>query len=409
MTQTLLAGIGASIAAHRRAAQVTQADLAGRIGRSVQWVSAVEQGRRHAERLSDLVAIAAVLGCSLDDLLGRPVDSLTPGGGGPQSHEGVEAVRTVLLRSAIPGAGSAAQVPDIADVRTRVGRAWATWHGSPTAHTALGTVLPGLLTDVMAVHRVSDDKRATARDVAGAWQITRQWLHHVPEGDLAWLAADRAMQAAREADDPQLIALGAWALSASYRRAGQPEEATRLCLAASDEIKPHLDRTPPDPALLAANGMLHLAAAVSAAQADDDGRAWALHRVAAQAARALGAYYDPWTTFGAANVEIHTVALHAALGDKDAIVDAASRISIDDMPSRQRRAGLLIDTARGYVQRHEDEAAALVLMDAEKESSDEVKHSTLVRELVRELLHRDRARARPHVHGLAQRIGLIAS
>ena len=37
----LLRGVGAAIAAHRRAAGVTQLSLAERIGRSVQWVSAV--------------------------------------------------------------------------------------------------------------------------------------------------------------------------------------------------------------------------------------------------------------------------------------------------------------------------------------------------------------------------------
>lgn len=297
MTATLLAGIGASIAVHRRAVGITQADLASRIGRSVQWVSAVEQGRRHAERLSDLVAISAVLGCTLDDLLGRPVDTLTPGVRNA-SRANVEAVRTVMLRSAIPNTGGTPTDPS--EVRGRVAEAWSTWHGSPTAHTALGSVLPGLLTDAIAVHQEAEDKRVSARTLAGAWQITRQWLHHLPEGDLAWIAADRAMQAAREADDPHLVALAAWALSASYRRAGQPEEATRLCLSASDEIAPLLAGQSPDAALLAANGMLHLSAAVSAAQSDDDGRAWVVNRSArtegTESARSAGATGPPLDT-----------------------------------------------------------------------------------------------------------------
>src|SRR5712691_7514740 len=95
----LLLGIGANIAAHRRAAGVTQADLAVRIGRSVQWVSSVEQGRRHADRLTDLLRIAAVVGCTVEDLIGRPVDTLAPGVR-PRA-ESVAAVRTVLLRAPI--------------------------------------------------------------------------------------------------------------------------------------------------------------------------------------------------------------------------------------------------------------------------------------------------------------------
>src|SRR5437016_13680796 len=93
----LLRGIGANIAAHRRAVGITQADLAGRVGRSVQWVSAVEQGRRHADRLTDLLRIATVVRCTIDDLIGRPVDTLAPGVR-PQG-ETVAAGRAGLMRS----------------------------------------------------------------------------------------------------------------------------------------------------------------------------------------------------------------------------------------------------------------------------------------------------------------------
>lgn len=405
-------GIGESIAAHRRASGLTQADLAARIGKSVQWVSFVEQGRRHAERLTDLVRISAVLGCTLDDLLGRPVDALTSGLRRAPQADAVAAVRAVIMRSAVPRHdGQATPRPEL--VGEQVAQAWSVWHSSPTAHSALGRLLPTLLGDATAAYRVADDRRSAARSLAGAYQIARQWLHHIPDGDLAWIAADRAMHAAREADDPHLIALGAWALSASYRRAGQQDEATRLCLAAADELKKRIDASEvdgrPDQSLLADYGMLHLAAAISAAQSDEDGRAWALHRVADDTARAIGTYYDPWTAFGRGNVDIHGLALSAELGRPDAVIEYSARLNIDGIPSVERRAAALINTARGYVRRGEDEAAALVLLDAEQVSADEVHDSTLVRELLRELLHRDRARARQHVRLLAQRSGLVAA
>ncbi|MGH3712944.1 MAG: helix-turn-helix domain-containing protein [Micromonosporaceae bacterium] len=403
---SVLRGLGPNIAAHRRAAGLTQADLAGRIDRSVQWVSAVEQGRRHADRLTDLLRIAAVAGCTLEDLIGRPVDTLAPGVRPPRG-EAVAAVRAVIMRAAVPALSAAP--PALDQVESRVAHAWSVWHESPTAHVILGDLLPALLSDAIAAYRVADDKRTAARALAGAYQVTRQWLHHISDGDLAWIAADRAMNAAREADDPHLIALGAWALSASYRRAGQQEEATRLCLAAADELKPHIDASHPDPDLLADYGMLHLAASISAAQSDEDGRAWALHRVADDAARTLGHRYQPWTVFGRGNVDIHGLAIHAELGRSDEIVEYASRLNIEDVPSVERRARVLIDTARGYVQRGEDESAILVLLDAEEVSADEVRDSGLVQDLLRELLHRDRARARAHVRDLARRVGLIAA
>lgn len=403
---TLLRGIGANIAAHRRAAGVTQADLAARIGKSVQWVSAVEQGRRHAERLTDLLRVAMVVGCTVEDLIGRPVDTLAPST--PPKGETVAAVRAVIMRTAVP-APIVDPAPSLDEVSTRVAEAWTIWHGSPTAHAVLGGLLPALLSDANVVYLAGTERKRAARTLSGAYQVTRQWLHHIPDGDLAWVAAERAMAAAREADDPHLIALGAWALSASYRRAGQQDEATRLCLSAADELKARISAGSPENELLADYGMLHLAAAISAAQSDEDGRAWALHRVADEAARALGSHYDPWTAFGQGNVDIHGLALRAELGRSDDIVEYAARLDIDSVPSVERRAAALINTARGFVRRGEDESAALVLLDAENVSRDEVHDSTLVRELLRELLHRDRARARSHVRGLAQRCGLIAS
>lgn len=187
------------------------------------------------------------------------------------------------------------------------------------------------------------------------------------------------------------------------------DEATRLCLAAADELKKRLDKDPSASDLIADYGMLHLAAAISAAQSDEDGRAWALHRVADDAARSLGAAYDPWTMFGRANVDIHGLAISAELGRSDAVVEYSARLDIDNMPSVERRSRVLIDTARGHVQRKEDEAAVLILLDAERISSDEVRDSILVRELLREMLFRDHARARPHVRALSIRTGLITA
>jgi hypothetical protein len=226
---------------------------------------------------------------------------------------------------------------------------------------------------------------------------------------LAWIAAERAMAAAREADDPHLIALGAWALSGCYRQLGHYDEAVRLCLTAADTLSPRLDVSRPDPRLLAAYGSLHLTASLSAAQSDQDGRAWAFHRIADQVARPVGDHFDPWTSFSSFEVGCRAVAVHEHLGDADAVIDNASRLDLSAIPSRERRAFVLIDTGRGFARREEDEAAARSLLKAEQASSDVVQHSGRLRDTLRDLLRRDRASARPHTVGLARRIGLIAT
>ncbi|MGW5450867.1 MULTISPECIES: helix-turn-helix domain-containing protein [Nocardia] len=401
----LIEGIGDRIKIYREAAGLYQTQLAALIGKSTPWVSQVERGIQAAERLPDLINIANACRCTLTDLLGGPLDSLTrsPSPRGAQ----VAKVREVIMRTALPILAPSSTPPTPPELLgRRVAQAWQTWHSSPTAHDAVGRVLPDLIADVNAAYLTADDKRGAARLLSGTYQIARIWLHHLPEPELAWVTAERSVSTAREADDPRLLALAAWAMSASYRRAGQQEEATRVCLAAADDLK-RLLAVDSSNDLLAAFGMLNLAAAISSAQSDQSGRAWALHQAAEEAARALGNTYDPWTMFGVGNVDVHGLAISAELGDHDAVVDRISRLNTDRIPSVERRSRPLIDAARGYVQRKEDYAAVMSLLEAEKISSDEVHDSGLVRELVREILVRDHAQARPHTRALARRCHLL--
>jgi DNA-binding XRE family transcriptional regulator len=415
MRDELTNDVAAGVATYRRAAGLTQAELAARIDRSVSWVSAVEQGRRHAERLTDVMAIAAALRCRVEDLTRRPVDPLTTPGvrpGGLGMNPDLDAVRTVILRSPVPPPpGGPAEDIDPADVQERVDQTWAVWHGSPTGLSQVGAVLPTLLDDALACHRQASapGRRPAARALSGAWQLAGRWAHHLTEQQLAGVAAERALSAAGEADDPHLIALGHWAVAESYGRIGEHAEATRLCLSADDVIGPLLSRPDPSPGLLAAHGMLHLSAAMSAAICEGDDRAWALHRVAEQAAAAMGGRYDPWTVFGVGTVDFWAVAIQVALGHPDAVVDHAARLDLDAVPSNHRRAVVRINVAAGLGRRGQDQAAARMLLEAEQVATDKVRTAPQVRELLRELLRRDRASARPHTLGLARRVGLVAA
>jgi len=401
----LIEGIGDRIRIYREAAGLHQTQLAALIGKSVPWLSQVERGVHMAERLTDLVNIANACRCTVPDLLGGPLDSLTRAPS-PRSEQ-VAKVREVIMRTALPIVPASSAPPGRPElVGERVAQAWQTWHSSPTAHSSVGRVLPDLILDANTAYLAAQDKRRAARTLSGTYQITRLWLHHLPEPELAWVVAERSVATAREADDPHLLALGAWAMSASYRRAGQQEEATRVCLAAADELQRRLAVNPTND-LLAAFGMLNLAAAISSAQSDEAGKAWALHQAAEDAARSLGTTYDPWTMFGAGNVDIHGLAISAELGDHDAVIDRISRLDLDRVPSLERRSRPLIDASRGYIQRKEDYAAVMSLLEAEKIAPDEVHDSGLVRELVREILVRDHARARPHVRALAKRCHLL--
>src|SRR4051812_7839861 len=65
--------IGERIAFYRARRQLTQRELAGLVGRSEEWVSSIERGRRQVRRLDVLTAVAAALRVTLPDLMGQPV------------------------------------------------------------------------------------------------------------------------------------------------------------------------------------------------------------------------------------------------------------------------------------------------------------------------------------------------
>jgi transcriptional regulator with XRE-family HTH domain len=72
--------VGERIAIYRRRRGLSQLALASMIGRSEAWLSQVERGIRHVDRVSVLIRLAQVLKVTVEDLIGQPL-SLAPNGG----------------------------------------------------------------------------------------------------------------------------------------------------------------------------------------------------------------------------------------------------------------------------------------------------------------------------------------
>src|SRR5450759_2523554 len=85
--------LGERIAAYRRRRGLSQATLAGLVGRSESWLSQVERGVRSIDRLSVLLDMARVLHVDVESLSGRPWQ-YAPNGG--VFADGLAGVRTTL-------------------------------------------------------------------------------------------------------------------------------------------------------------------------------------------------------------------------------------------------------------------------------------------------------------------------
>src|SRR3954471_282968 len=109
--------VGERIAAYRRRRGLSQAALAGLVGRSESWLSQVERGVRSVDRMSVLLDLARVLHVEVEALTGRPWQ-LAPNGNA--IADGLSDLRAVLTSYNTLLARPSVQVSDLGELRSKV-------------------------------------------------------------------------------------------------------------------------------------------------------------------------------------------------------------------------------------------------------------------------------------------------
>ena len=99
----------------------------------------------------------------------------------------------------------------------------------------------------------------------------------------------------------------------------------------------------------------------------------------------------------------------AELGDTAEALHAAKAVDPGQMPEglNSRRAQIHLDLAWAHSQRKRDAEAVLHLLEAERVAPETVRYNTAVREMVREMLSRERRSKTSTLHGLATRAGVL--
>lgn len=380
---------------------MTRPVLAGLVGRSPEWVKAVESGRLLTPRLAMLIQLAAALGVEdLADLTGDP--RISTGGWAKAGHEALPRVSAALTDYAI----DLDAVPVAADtLAAQVRQAWALWHGSRAQRTAVSVVLPDLITSGRTAVRRLDgaDRRAGAAALAQIYHLAQLFLSFQPVPELVLLTGDRAMTAAQDADDPHALAAAAWYLNHVFRDAGEAADA-RIALALHTAALLRPSDAAED---LALSGLLQLAVALSHAKTGRAGDAWRHHDEAARMARALpDRYTHPWLLFGRDMVDAYAITLHTDLMRPREAVAVADRLDLAAIPSYTRRSFHLAEAARAYHQQHEPIATVHLLQRAYRESSDTARFSPFTRAALGDLRSTGGATIQPDAAALASSIGL---
>lgn len=389
---------------------LTRPVLAGLVGMSPSWLKGIERGTRLPPRLPLLVKLAEALAVGdVAVLAGTDMDlggaSVPVGSFARIPHDAVPAIREAVrdpLLVVAPDVGE----PDIAALASRAADAWRLWHQSAEHRTDVGRVLPRLVTDARLAARSAqgDDRRSANAILADVYALVQHEIVWASEAELTWTAADRAMTAAQEADQPLALSGAAWTLGMVQRSVGDTDGALRLATTAAALLQPHLEDGTDE--LRAMYGALQLHAATTAARAGRDGDAWRRWDAANATAERLGAYFHPWTMFGSANVKLHAVSISADLSRSGEAHGHASRIDPDEIPSRERRGRLGVEIARGYHQRRDYPAALHWLEHAYATSHDSVQFSPTARQMTADAVDHGGPLISRRARSLAGSIGL---
>ncbi|WP_368667378.1 helix-turn-helix domain-containing protein [Pseudonocardia sp. EV170527-09] len=395
--------IGKRIATYRRRRGMSQAALAGLVGRSESWLSQVERGVRSVDRMSVLLDLSRLLHVDVQALTGTPWQ-LAPNGG--QRAEGIEHVRTALNQyTSLLGGGYA--IPELAELRRSASEAHSNYQAA--RYSSVVREVPTLIANAdAALQNAGPDDREAALSYVETYVVASKLLTKLGVGDLGAVTADRAAMAAGRANSASAQGMAVYQVVTALLRSDQVDQAEQLAMRMTAQLGPAVRSD--DPALVSVTGALWLIAAVIAARRTEQWEAERRLTEASALADLLGhdANYA-WTAFGPTNVAIHRVSVAAELGNPGAALDAAAAVDLDALPAGllSRRAQVNLDLAWAQAQRRRDAEATLNLLAAEKAAPEAVAQNVVAREIMRTMLARAKRGNGNALQALAARSGVL--
>lgn len=394
--------VGQRIKFYREHAGKTRAVVGGLVGRSPEWVKAIETGRLLPPRLPMLDRLARILNVSVADLVGDP--SLPPDPVTAPGHAALPAVRDAINRYPI---GSDQPPPDLELLAERIAAAWRARHGAPDHRTVLGGLLPGLIRDTQHAVRGHDgaQRRQAQALLADLLGLAQMFIAYQPDAALLWRVTDRALVAAHESGNLAAIAAATWFAMEAYRDAGDWDTAMAINLDVLGVVEPRLPAGDVD--LLALYGALQTGAAFTAARMGEEGRAWRHFDQADEVSRRLpSGYAHPWTWFSTPVVGFYAVSVNVELQKGGEALRSARNVPPDSITSRPRRARHVIEVARGHRLRADHAATLAALRLAYETAPETIRYNSYARRMTLDLLEGP-APLRRDARDLAVKVGLV--
>ena len=296
----------------------------------------------------------------------------------------------------------ASKAPELDALARTVGQVWDAYQDSRYGYVT--SRLPSLLAEAQSAERAhTGEGRDRAKSLlAMTHQAAAMILTKLGETDLAWIAADRGLIAARDSGNPVVVGSLFRSVTHSLLLNGRYTEAVRLTQDAATYLQPGLANASPE--YLSIYGTLFLTGSMAAARNEDRATTRTFLAEAEQSARRLGVDANHlWTAFGPTNVAIHRVSTAVELGDLQVAVDLGPRVDVSGLPV-ERRIRRQIEIARAYSAWNRRDEALAILLDAEQDAPEQIRHHVISRQLAMRWIRQQHGKPSHHLAGLAKRL-----
>jgi len=369
---------------------LTQQKLAEKAGVSVDLISKLEQGTRHSARLITLNKIAAALDVDISALVAQPVRIDVRAGNDESS--GILAIRraiTTLRQDVEPATED--------ELQKLATLAWGSYWSNK--FDVLGATLPEFIATAHATVR-ERGSRAAYSALADAYGVSASMLVHLDKVDLAYLAMERAINAAESAENElRVSSLQGWMAWLLMHYTNGLADARRVAIRAADSIEPRMKDARPEQ--IAVWGALLCRAATIAAREDNVGEADDIANLAEVAATRLDGlgwsrslYHQ--APFGMPLVVMRQTEIAVVTGRPDRALTAARKMPPDANMVLAERARHLADRAFAYTELGKTTEAEAVLYTIRRMAPNWLTYQAYPRHIVNELWergHRSRSTA----------------
>ncbi|MGH3515996.1 MAG: helix-turn-helix domain-containing protein [Haloechinothrix sp.] len=398
--------ISENLARIRKARDFSQERLAEAASVGVDTIARIEQGTRTTSRPETLRRLADALDVTVDTLLGRiPAKHSTNIDVAPLRH-------AITASNHIPGLSDFAEARDVVTLLELTSATHQAWRAYVDGrHAELLHALPVVLVDARRLIRTfTDDEKAGAyRVLSTAYRLGAGMAGRLGLDDLAWTSAERALDAARQSDSPDVeSAISLRYLAWTLVRQGRTDDAERVAISAAEAIQPAMFDRDPTRAGVFGNLLFNAASAAlyagRAARADD-----LLAEAQAAAVRARGDTATEAAIFGPRVAALQQVDCTARAGDPEHALHLAQAVpdARGEVPAFWE-AGHRLRLAAAAMELRRDHRALSYLAEARDLAPDWVRYQPLGEATMRRLLDRASRRRGTEFAQLAVHYGVVS-